>query len=91
MLILVYLIHQVQGWVHNMASIAHVERIKDNIMYQGKTSISGSHTLDAGESAMMVGPTTVVNLTVNGTLSVLDKLTHTGALTIGSNGKLRIV
>jgi len=46
--------------------------------------------IDLNYSAILSGPVTVPNITVNGTLNVLNNLNVTGNLAIGSAGNLNL-
>ena len=46
--------------------------------------------VDNNYSAILSGPITVPNITVNGTLNVVNNLNVTGNLIIGSNGNLNL-
>ena len=74
-----------------MGSIVYVDEVKSGHLYQGKAAITDNITVDSNQSAIMIGPVSLVNLTINGNLSVIDNLTATGSITIASNKKLRII
>ena len=40
---------------------------------------------------MLIGPTTVPNVTVNGNLNIVSEINITGNLTIGANGQMNII
>ena len=46
--------------------------------------------VDENYSAILSGPITVPNITVNGTLNVVKNLNVTGNLVIGTNGNLNL-
>jgi hypothetical protein len=46
--------------------------------------------VDENYSAILSGPITVPNITVNGTLNVVNNLNVTGNLVIGTNGNLNL-
>ena len=46
--------------------------------------------VDQNYSAILSGPITVPNITVNGTLNVVNNLNVTGNLVIGTNGNLNL-
>ncbi len=46
--------------------------------------------IDNNYSAILSGPVTAPNLTVNGTLNVINNLNVTGNLVIGSSGNLNL-
>ena len=61
-----------------------------NFVHQNHSSISGTTTITSGSNSLLVGPTTLNTLTVNGSLNVVDSITiSTGDLTI--TGHMRMI
>ena len=46
---------------------------------------------ETGYSQLLIGPTTVPNVTVNGNLNIVSEINITGNLTIGANGQMNII
>ena len=47
--------------------------------------------VDAGKSALVVGPVTIPNITANGHLNIVQSLNVTGDMDISSTGSLNII
>jgi len=61
-----------------------------NFVHQNHSTISGTTTIPSGSNSLLVGPTTLHTLTVNGSLNVVDSITiSTGDLTI--TGHMRMI
>ena len=70
-----------------MASIPKQKRVLVGI---NKKNFANNVVVDTNYSAILSGPITVPNLTVNGTLNVVNNLSVTGDITIGANGNLNL-
>lgn len=58
---------------------------------QVNDTIAADLTIPQFKSAMIVGPVTVDNITVNGNLNVISEVDITNTLTIGTSGKINLV
>ena len=64
--------------------------MKDN-MKINKSSTTDNITVDNFDNAMIVGPFSGVNVTVNGSLCVTRSLTLSGTLTVASGKTLQVI
>lgn len=62
-----------------------------NFVHQNHSTISGTTTIPSGSNSLLVGPTTLSSITVNGNLNVIGEIDITNTLTIGSSGKINLV
>tara|TARA_B100001939_G_scaffold347970_1_gene371675 strand:+ start:2590 stop:2847 length:258 start_codon:yes stop_codon:yes gene_type:complete len=53
-----------------------------NFVHQNHSTISGTTTIPSGSNSLLVGPTTIATLTVNGNLNVIQSLNVTNELNI---------
>ena len=53
-----------------------------NFVHQNHSTISGTTTIPSGSNSLLVGPTTIATLTVNGNLNVIQSLKVTTELNI---------
>ena len=70
--------------------MASIPKQKSVLIGINKKNFANNVVVDANYSAILSGPITVPNLTVNGTLNVVNNLSVTGDITIGANGNLNL-
>ena len=70
--------------------MASIPKQKSVLVGINKKNFANNVVVDTNYSAILSGPITVPNLTVNGTLNVVNNLTVTGDITIGANGNLNL-
>ncbi len=70
--------------------MASVPKQKSVLVGINKKNLANNVVVDTNYSAILSGPITVPNLTVNGTLNVVNNLSVTGDITIGANGNLNL-
>ena len=70
--------------------MASIPKQKSVLIGINKKNFVNNVVVDTNYSAILSGPITVPNLTVNGTLNVVNNLSVTGDITIGANGNLNL-
>ncbi len=70
--------------------MASIPKQKSVLVGINKKNFANNVVVDTNYSAILSGPITVPNLTVNGTLNVVNNLSVTGDITIGANGNLNL-
>ena len=70
--------------------MASIPKQKSVLIGINKKNFANNVVVDTNYSAILSGPITVPNLTVNGTLNVVNNLSVTGDITIGANGNLNL-
>ena len=70
--------------------MASIPKQKSVLIGINKKNFANNIVVDTNYSAILSGPITVPNLTVNGTLNVVNNLSVTGDITIGANGNLNL-
>ena len=70
--------------------MASIPKQKSVLIGINKKNFVINVVVDTNYSAILSGPITVPNLTVNGTLNVVNNLSVTGDITIGANGNLNL-
>ena len=69
--------------VNNIHTTDSVKVMSDgNFVHQNHSTISGTTTIPSGSNSLLVGPTTIATLTVNGNLNVIQSLNVTNELNI---------
>ena len=63
----------------------------DGVISLNETVFNHNLTVNANMSAIVAGPVTIPNVTVNGDLNVIGEIDITNTLTIGSSGKINLV
>ena len=62
----------------------------DGIVSVNETVFEHDLTVNANMSAIVAGPVTIPNITINGTLNAINDLNITTNLAIGTNGQLNL-
>ena len=62
----------------------------DGIVSVNETVFEHNLTVNANMSAIVAGPVTIPNITINGTLNAINDLNITTNLAIGTNGQLNL-